>query len=945
MLLRSLIYQLSSQNIASSSNRDGAVPAPLKSLYSRSQNGTKPPLTQDLSITLRSLINLFSPCYLVADALDECKERQEFLRLLNTIVGQWKLPNVRFLITSRTELDTELPNRSWRGYTISMEDNISGDVRMYVEATLDSPDEPLNQWSPEERKSIAKSLIARANGNFRWVACQLEVLRGCFTRKELELALESLPATLEDTYERTLAAVDESRRLPLCQVLRWLCFSARPMHLDEICEVLAIDFEAKPRARYDPERCLQVNAARYFHQYSNLVSVTTVKMAGEEYRELRLAHLSVRDYLLSKKILGSSASYFYITEAVAQRSIAEACIVYLQQFDTKDDLPTYDEALRDTPLARYAARYWSQHVQDAIKAAKAEVGTEVSHIGPGGVEEEQKMVVFLIIQFLVQMLQLLGVPVSFSVTKKGDELKELDKLCVEFLMSQGQSQIRFFDPDTPWLSKPDVSRSLNAMPSALYTAAQAGFLEPVRELLRQGMDPNPIGGRYGTPLQAVACKGYPKIVSLLLENGADPNLKAGDYVYPLQGASAYGQAECVNILLAAGANIDASGGDYHTALHAAAFNGHRNIIEILAGHGVDLDSREPHENRTPLTIASSQGHTAVVEFLLKRGVDIFAKDAGGWTALDESAPAGFEVVSELLIKHNPEILKSVDKDNHTALHHTASQNFPACIEVLLRNGIDHRTRTSRNERTAFYKAVKSGNLEVVELFLKYGTEVAIEDSRGWTPLHIAAYYGFVEIGELLLDHGADVNLGPGGYTPLHIAVLREHTEFVEFLLDNEADTTITTMSGHRAIDFCEAIEHQQNQAITGRLNISEHYYTISGLRSAATRAQNVHIRDLLERGADINGTDDGGFTALYWAASGGHNETVRLLIESGADVNIRTDDGSSIMDCWLDQESVDLAYEHGFKDQGEEDESAAEWSRRLLVSKEIEGLIKKHMPR
>ncbi|KAF3906715.1 Ankyrin-2 [Arthrobotrys entomopaga] len=668
-------------------------------------------------------------------------------------------------------------------------------------------------------------------------------------------------------------------------------------------------------------------------------------MAGEEYRELRLAHLSVRDYLLSQKILSSTASYFYITEAVAQRSIAEACIVYLQQFDTQSDLPTYDEAIRDTPLARYAARYWSQHVQDAIKAANAEIGKKVFHIGPGGVEDEQKMVIFLIIQFLIQMLKLLGVPVSFSVTNKGDELKELDKLCVEFLVSQGQSQIRFFDPDTPWLAKPDVSRPLTAIPSALYTAAQAGFLEPVRQLLRQGMDPNPVGGRYGTPLQAAACKGYPKIVSLLLESGADPNFRAGDYFYPLQGASAYGQEECVNILLAAGANIDASGGDYHTALHAAAFNGHRKIIEILAAHGVDLDAREPKENRTPLTIAASQGHTAVVEFLLKRGVDIFAKDAGGWTALDESAPAGFEGLSEILIKHNPEILKSVDKDNHSALHHTASQNFPACVEVLLRNGIDHRIRTSRNERTAFYKAVKSGNLEVVELFLKYGTEVAIEDSRGWTPLHIAAYYGFVDIGELLLEHGADVNLGPGGFTPLHIAVLREHVEFVELLLENNADTTITTMSGQRAIDFCEAIENYQNQAITGRLYISENFLTISGLRAAATRAQNVHIRGLLERGADINGTDDGGYTALYWAACEGHNETVRLLIESGADVNIRTEDGKSIMDCWLNQESIDLAYEYGYKDKEEEDESADEWSRRLLISKEIEGLIEKHMPR
>ncbi|EPS38868.1 hypothetical protein H072_7366 [Dactylellina haptotyla CBS 200.50] len=946
MLLRSLVHQLSSQNIASHSNTDGSAPGPLKNLYARNQNGTKPPLTQDLMSTLRSLIGLFSPCYLVADALDECKDRHEFLRFINTIVGQWKIPHVRFLITSRSELDTELPGRNWRGFTVSMEENINGDVRTYVETTLNRADEPLNQWNAEERKAIAKSLIARANGNFRWVACQLEVLRGCFTKKELEQALESLPATLEDTYERTLAAVDESRRESLCQILRWLCFSSRPMRLDEMCEVLAIDFESKPRARYDPEKCLQVNAARYFHQFSNLMSVTTVRMASEEYKELRLAHLSVRDYVLSKKILNSSASFFYITEPIAQRSIAEACIIYLQQFETKEELPTYSEAIKDTPLARYAARYWSQHVQAAIKAAATQPSSEIAL--PNGIDAQQATVIILIIQFLTQMLRLLGVssPVLLQISNNQDPLADLNELCVEFLVSQGQSQIRFFDPDTPWLTKPDVSRPLGSVPSALYTAAQAGFLQPVRQLLRQGMDPNVVGGRFGTPLQAAACKGFPDIVALLLENGADPNFRAGDYVYALQGASSYGHEACVKILLDAGAEINGTGGDYHTAIHAAAYNGHVRVIELLAEYGADIDSPEPVENRTPLTIAASQGHTAVAKFLLDQGADILWKDSGGWTALDESAPAGFEALSELLIKHNPDILKSRDKENSTALHHTASQNHPTIVELMLRSGIDPHVGNSRDNRTALFKAVKSGNIEVVQIFLKYGAMVQAVDHKGWTPLHIAAYCGFVEIGELLLENGADVDAGPDGWTPLHIAVVREQLEFIAFLLDNDADVMVQNETGRTAFDCLQFFEDYQNEVIIRRLHIEDNFFTLCGLRSAASRAQNVHVRDLLERGADINARDEGGFTAIYWAACKGHNSTVRLLIESGADVNVRNDSGDSIMDCWLDQETIDLAIEYGFKEMDEEDvSSAAEWSRRHLIGKEMHDLIKERMPR
>ncbi|KAF3101009.1 hypothetical protein TWF102_004610 [Orbilia oligospora] len=899
-LLRSLVQQLAAQNST------GSIPAPLKNLYSRSQNGTRPPMTHDLTNTLRHLIETFSPCYLVADAFDECKEKQAFLKLVNTIIGQWRIPQVRFLVTSRSELSSELPNRSWKGFTLSLEESNNGDVRSYIETTLESPGEPLNAWDPERRKSIAKSLIARGNGNFRWVACQLERLRECSTNKDLDETLEGLPSTLEETYERTLAKVEESRKSSICHILRFLCFSARPMRLDEMSEVPAIDFEAKPRPKYCSEKRLVVGKAGYFNKYSDLFSIATIKAGDEEYSELRLAHLSVRDYLLSTKILTSPVSYFYITELSAHHSIAQACIVYLQQFGTGDQLPTYEEAIFETPLTLYAARFWFHHVQASIKAASQQSSVATAY--PTGIDAQQATLIILIIQFLTQLLGLLGVeaPVLMKSSGVKNQLLDLNQLCADFLVSQGQTQIRFFDPDTPWVEKPRVSTTPgHAGPSPLYTAAQAGFLDVVRQLVRQGMDINSVGGRFGTPLQAAACKGYTDILLFLLKEGADPNLRGGDYGCALQGASRYGQEACVKILLKAGVDVNATCGEYYTAAHAAAFHGHAHVLKLLADNGADIHILRPRDRAEPLMLAASVGHLAVVELLVSLGANILTRDHDECTALHNSAPAGFDEMVKLVIAHDRASLKTLDRLGNTALHYTVAQNFPSVVELLLQNGMDPNLGNDQG-RTALHSAIRTGNIEVIETLLRYGAIVNKKDAEGWTPLHLAAYFDKLEVGQMLLDtDGSIIDIpGPNGYTPLHIAILRTNVESVKFL-------------GNRGAEFTNCL--RVFDAIDGAVMLRNFHMSyispITGLRIAASYGLEVQLRDLLEGEADINGTDEGGRSALYYASRMGKNSIVRFLIENGADVNAKTDDDESFMDFWLDQDIIDLAYKNGYIDR------------------------------
>ena len=67
---------------------------------------------------------------------------------------------------------------------------------------------------------------------------------------ELERTLETLPKTLEETYDHILLRIEESHRQNALKVLQWLAFAARPVRVEEAAEVLAIDLSREPR--YNP---------------------------------------------------------------------------------------------------------------------------------------------------------------------------------------------------------------------------------------------------------------------------------------------------------------------------------------------------------------------------------------------------------------------------------------------------------------------------------------------------------------------------------------------------------------------------------------------------------------------------------------------------------------------------------------------------------------------
>lgn len=121
---------------------------------------------------------------------------------------------------------------------------------------------------------------------FRWVQCQLDILKRCATGQELREALDNLPTELETTYERILDAIDERRwegKLAR-RALAWLVVALEPLHLRQIVDGLSADL-LLPR-RMDRE--IRLSGTALLDALSSLVSY------HKETDVVALSHFSVK---------------------------------------------------------------------------------------------------------------------------------------------------------------------------------------------------------------------------------------------------------------------------------------------------------------------------------------------------------------------------------------------------------------------------------------------------------------------------------------------------------------------------------------------------------------------------------------------------------------------------------------------------------------------------
>jgi ankyrin repeat protein len=429
--------------------------------------------------------------------------------------------------------------------------------------------------------------------------------------------------------------------------------------------------------------------------------------------------------------------------------------------------------------------------------------------------------------------------------------------------------------------KIDVNAAQADGTTALHWAVRRDDLETAQLLIRAGASVA-VPTRYGvTPLYLASVNGNAVMIDALLRGGADPNSANPGGETVLMTAARTGKVDAVKLLIDRGAAVNAKETVRgQTALMWAVLENHPDVVQLLLAKGADINAQtnvsvpdgttglpqatsgdigahgpgiyrsravpSPSGAMTPLLFAAREGNLAMARILVDAKADVERPSANGTRPLVVAITNNHIELATFLLdagadpnaadnfyKRTP-LFAAVERRNPDYTRDTpppaADTRDPMdLIKGLLKRGANPNARANTTPFRGFYQV--SANWANFD---------------GQSPFLRAALSGDVALMRLLLEHGADPNLGT-----------------------NDGATPLMAAAGI-------------NWVVAQTFSRSDKEY----LEAAAL---------CLERGADVNAVNSQGFTAMHGAANRGFDAMIKLLAEHGASLDVKDKQGRTPM--------------------------------------------------
>ncbi|KAM4598950.1 LOW QUALITY PROTEIN: uncharacterized protein V3H82_016904 [Fundulus diaphanus] len=396
-------------------------------------------------------------------------------------------------------------------------------------------------------------------------------------------------------------------------------------------------------------------------------------------------------------------------------------------------------------------------------------------------------------------------------------------------------------------------------------------------------------------LRAARAGNLEKVLDYL-KTGVEINICNQNGLNALHLASKEGHVEVVAELLKLGATVDAATKKGNTALHIASLAGQADVVKELVTNGANVNAQSQN-GFTPLYMAAQENHLEVVRFLLENNASQSIATEDGFTPLAVALQQGHDQVVSLLLENDTK-----GKVRLPALHIAARKDDTKAAALLLQN--DHNAdveskmmvnRTTESGFTPLHIAAHYGNINVATLLLNRGAAVDFMARNDITPLHVASKRGNSNMVKLLLDRGAKIDAKTkDGLTPLHCGARSGHEQVVEILLDRGAPILSKTKNGLSPLHMATQGDHLNCVQLLLQHDVPVDDVTNDYLTALHVAAHCGHYKVaklIVDKKANPNAKALNGFTPLHIACKKNRVKVMELLLKHGASIQAVTESG------------------------------------------------------